>query len=89
MFLKKKLSKDDQIKKEIMDRAIIIAEEAYKKEVMFKTLTGSDMHYAIIYDLMKAAQLTGKVTLKFKDGTDIVIENTNPRDELNEQSLLY
>lgn len=83
-------SEDRKIRKEIKKRAFAIAEEHYRKEVMFQSLQSSDFHYAILFDLMKAAQLTGKVTVEMKDGTKILIED-DKRAELNklDQSPLY
>ncbi len=75
--------KEQAIKKEIMSRAEKLATEMYEKEVMFQTLKASDLNYTIIQDLIKAAKLTGKVTIKLKDGTEIVIEGASERDELN------
>lgn len=75
-------SEEKKIKREILKRAMAIAEEHYRKDVMFKSLQASDFHYAILFDLMKAAQLTGKVTVEMKDGTKIVIEDDR-RGELN------
>lgn len=72
-----------QIKRDIMKRAEQIATEAYEKEVMFKSLSASDLHYAIISDMIQAANLTGKVVIKMKDGTEIVIEGNKEREELN------
>jgi len=77
-----------KIKKQIKDNALRMAEESYKKDLMFRTLQSSDLHYAIIQDLMKAAQLTGLVTIKLKDGTEIKIENkVDARTELNREDL--
>lgn len=78
-----KLSEEQKVKKEIMARAMKIAEEAYHKEIMFKTLQASDLHYAILYDLMKASHMTGRVVVKMKDGTEILIESAKERDQLN------
>jgi len=87
-FGKKPLSEEEKIKKAIVDRALEVAEQTYKKDVMFRTLQESDFTYAIMNDLMKAAKLTGKVTVKFVNGTEVVIENTelyqsSPREELD------
>jgi hypothetical protein len=87
-FGKKPLSEEEKIKKAIVDRALEVAEQTYKKDVMFRTLQESDFTYAIMNDLMKAAKLTGKVTVKFINGTEVVIENTelyqsSPREELD------
>jgi hypothetical protein len=88
LFGKKPLSEEEKIKKAIVDRALEVAEQTYKKDVMFRTLQESDFTYAIMNDLMKAAKLTGKVTVKFINGTEVVIENTelyqsSPREELD------
>lgn len=81
-------SEERKIKKQIFANAMKMAEDAYKKDVMFRTLQASDLHYAIIQDLMKAAQLTGLVTIKLKDGTEIKIENkSDVRGELNHAQL--
>jgi hypothetical protein len=83
-------SEEKKIKKQIIANALRMAEDSYKKDVMFRTLQASDLHYAIIQDLMKAAQLTGLVTIKIKDGTEIKIENRQEaRSELNRQGELY
>jgi hypothetical protein len=83
-------SEEKKIKKQIIANALRMAEESYKKDVMFRTLQANDLHYAIIQDLMKAAQLTGLVTIKLKDGTEIKIENRqDARNELNRQGELY
>ena len=78
-------SEERKIKKAIMDKAMAMANETYTKDVMFRTLQSSELHYAIIQDLMKAAQLTGTVTIKMKDGTEIKIESKqeDTRSELN------
>ena len=83
MFFKKKLTAEEQIKQNIIDRAMAMAEETYKKDVMFRSLQASDLHYAIIEDLMKAAKLTGVVVIKLKDGTEIKIESKEDREHLN------
>ena len=73
-----------KIKQRIRGQALAMANESYKKDVMFRALQSSDLHYAIIQDLMKAAQLTGLVTIKLMDGTEIKIENKeNAREQLN------
>jgi len=83
-------SEDQKIKAEIYRKALAMAEDAYKKEVMFRTLQASDLHYAIIQDLMKAAQLTGLVTITLKDGSVIKIENKeDARAQLNAGDSLY
>jgi hypothetical protein len=79
-----------KIKARIRKQAMQMAEESYKKDVMFRTLQASDLHYAIIQDLMKAAQLTGLVTITLKDGTTIKIENKeDARAELNRSEQLF
>lgn len=80
-------TEERKIKKAIIANAMKMADDAYKKDVMFRTLQASDLHYAIIQDLMKAANLTGKVTIELKDGTKIVIENKEARQQLNESQL--
>lgn len=75
---------EKQIKKDIMKRAIAMATDAYEKDVLFKSLQASDLHYAIIEDMIKAANMTGKVTIKLKDGSEIVIEGKDDREELNQ-----
>ena len=83
-------SEDQKIKKQIYDKAMAMAEEAYHKEVMFRTLQASDLHYAIIQDLMKAAQLTGLVTITLKDGSVIKIENKeDARAQLNSSDSVF
>jgi hypothetical protein len=82
-------TEEKKIKRQIIANAMKMAEDAYKKDVMFRTLQASDLHYAIIQDLMKAAALTGKVTIKLKDGTEIVIENKEAREQLNEATQLF
>lgn len=81
-------STEKKLKKQIMDRAIAMAEQAYQKDFMFRDLQARDLNYAIIKDLMHAAKLTGKVTIKLhgKDGSpsaDVIIENVEQREELN------
>jgi hypothetical protein len=83
------MSEEKKIKAEIYKKAMAMAEDAYQKEIMFKSLQASDLHYAIIQDLMKAAQLTGLVTITLKDGSVIKIENKGEaRQQLND-GLLY
>jgi hypothetical protein len=82
-------TEERKIKKAIIANALKMADDAYKKDVMFRTLQASDLHYAIIQDLMKAANLTGKVTIELKDGTKIVIENKEAREQLNELNQLF
>lgn len=82
------MSEEKKIKREIYRKAKAMAEDAYQKEIMFKSLQTSDLHYAIIQDLMKAAQLTGLVTITLKDGSVIKIENKeNAREQLNNGGL--
>jgi hypothetical protein len=76
-------SEERRIKKQIMDRAKAMAEETYRKDVMFRSLQASDLHYAIIEDLMKSAKLVGEVVIKLKDGTEIKIKSDDNRQELN------
>jgi type III secretion system FlhB-like substrate exporter len=77
-------SEEKRIKKQIMDRAKAMAVETYKKDLMFRTLQASDLHYAIIEDLMKSANLVGEVVIKMKDGTEIKIKSDdNARANLN------
>jgi len=78
-------SEEAKIKRAIYRKAQAMAHEAYEKDVMFRTLQSTELHYAIIQDLMKAAQLTGTVTIKMKDGTEIKIESKqeDTRSELN------
>ena len=66
-----------------------MAEQQYHKDVAFRTLQNSDLHYAIIQDLMQAAKLTGLVTIKLKDGTEIKIESKPEREQLNELGGLF
>ena len=68
-------TEEQKIKKQIYSRAMAMAEDSFKKEIMFRTLQASDLHYAIIQDLMKAASLTGSVTITLKDGAVIKIES--------------
>jgi len=80
-------SEEEKIKEGIVKRALELAEQTYKKDVMFRTLQESDFTHAIMQDLMKSARLTGRVTIKFVNGTEVVIENLdrytdNPREEL-------
>ena len=80
-------SEEEKIKEGIVKRALDLAEQTYKKDVMFRTLQESDFTHAIMQDLMKSARLTGRVTIKFVNGTEVVIENLdrypdNPREEL-------
>lgn len=80
-------SEEEKIKEGIVKRALELAEQTYKKDVMFRTLQESDFTHAIMQDLMKSARLTGRVTIKFTNGTEVVIENLdrypdNPREEL-------
>lgn len=80
-------TEEEKIKDGIVKRALDLAEQTYKKDVMFRTLQESDFTHAIMQDLMKAAKLTGRVTIKFVNGTEVVIENLdrypdNPREEL-------
>jgi len=80
-------SEEEKIKEGIVKRALELAEQTYKKDVMFRTLQESDFTHAIMQDLMKGAKLTGRVTIKFVNGTEVVIENLdrypdNPREEL-------
>jgi len=78
-------TEEDRIRKEIYAKAMKMAEESYHKEIMFRTLQASDLHYAIIQDLMKAASFTGLVTITLKDGTAIKIESKDgPRDRLSQ-----
>jgi len=56
--------KEAAAKKRIFDQAYQIAETAYKKEQEYEKLTHSDLNYAIIEDLIKAARLTGTVTIE-------------------------
>jgi hypothetical protein len=77
-------SEERKLKKQIFDRARAMAEDSYKKEIMFRSLQASDLHYAIIQDLMKAATMTGIVTITLKDGSVIKIENRqDARADLN------
>ena len=77
-------SEEKKIKRQIMERAKAMAEETYKKDLMFRTLQASDLHYAIIEDLMKSAKLVGEVTIKLKDGTEIKIKSDDQtRENLN------
>lgn len=74
---KKALTEEEKIRQGIFDRAMQMAEQTYKKDVMFRTLQESDFTYAIMTDMMKAAKLTGRVTIKFINGTEAVIENAD------------
>jgi len=81
----KKDSDEQKLKKQIYERALAMAEDSYKKELMFRSLQASDLHYAIIEDLMKAAKLTGEVIITLKDGATVKIVNKEPdyRADLN------
>lgn len=81
-------TEESKIKKEIFKRAMQIAEETYRKDVMFKSLETSDLHYAILYDLIKAAQFTGSVTVTLKDGTRIDIRD-DARTGLNKLDQVF
>lgn len=80
-------TEEEKIKEGIVKRALELAEQTYRKDVMFRTLQESEFTYAIMTDLMQAAKLTGRVTITFKTGTEVVIENLdrypdNPREAL-------
>jgi hypothetical protein len=77
-------TKEARIRAEIRRNALKLAEEQYRKDVAFRSLQSGDLHYAIIQDLMNAAKLTGLVTIKLKDGTEIKIESKPERQQLNE-----
>jgi hypothetical protein len=79
------------IKKQIMERAKKMAEEAYYKEVAFKSLQGTTLNYTIIADLVKAANFTGKVEIQFADGTKVMITDTSvsPRQALNDGAQYF
>lgn len=79
-------SEERKIKKAIFDRAKAMAKESYQKDVMFRTLQASELHYAIIQDLMVAAKYTGSVVVELKDGTKInfVSKEQDPRSRLEE-----
>jgi hypothetical protein len=79
-------SKEYKIRAEIKRNALKLAEEQYRKDVAFRSLQSTDLHYAIIQDLMQAARLTGRVTIKLADGTEIKIESKDDRDDLNDKS---
>lgn len=86
-WFKKALTEEEKIRQGIFQRAHELAEQTYKKDVMFRTLQESEFTYAIMQDLMKTAKLTGRVTITFKTGTEVVIENLdrypdNPREAL-------
>jgi len=83
-------SVERRIRKEIYARAKITANEAIKKEFLFKALSESNFNYTIMDDLVKAAQLLGKVEVKFKDGTTVTIYDStvNIEQDLNEKDVL-
>lgn len=73
-----------KVKNEIKRNAMRMAEEHYKKDVQKRKLEMSDLSFPIIQDLMQAAHFAGKVTLKFRDGTEMVIEPKPERQQLDE-----
>ena len=75
-------SDEKKIKAEILKRAKLIAEENYRKEIMFQAFQASDLHYAILIDLMKVAKINGRVSITFKNGDTVVIEDKGDREEL-------
>lgn len=81
-------TEEAKIKREIMKRAIKIAEDTYRKEVMFNSLQANDLHYAIIFDLIKTAQYTGSVSITLKDGTKIEIRD-DARGTLNKLDQVF
>jgi len=83
------MKSERQIKREIKARAMQMASDAYEKEVMFQTLQAGDLNYSIIEDLITAANLTGEVVIKFKDGPEVTIKSKKGRDELNNNSEFY
>lgn len=78
-----------QIKKEIKARAMKMASDAYEKEVMFTALQAGDLNYAIMEDLIQAANMTGSVVIKWRDGTTATIKGKDERAELNNGTQLY
>jgi len=76
-------TEEKKIKRAIYKRAEEMAKQTYEKDVMFRSLQASDLHYAIIEDLMKAAKLTGEVEIKLKDGSVIKIKNDEARSSLS------
>ncbi len=77
-------TEEAKIKREIRRNALKLAEEQYHKDIAFRALKSSDLHYAIIQDLMHAAKFTGLVTIEFKDGTKMRIEDKGDRERLKE-----
>lgn len=76
------------MKKEIMARARVIAENQYRKDLMMKEFTESDLTHAVLLDLMKAAHLAGRITVEFKGGTKLLIEH-DPRAQLDKLDTLF
>jgi hypothetical protein len=83
------LTHEEKIRREIRRKAFAhakaTADEAYAKDVAFRALQASDLHYAIIQDMITAAKLAGSVTIKLRDGAEIRIDSRSDRDQLNEQ----
>ncbi len=77
-------TEEAKIKREIRRNALKLAEEQYRKDVAFRSLRSSDLHYAIIQDIMQAAKFTGLVLIELKDGTKIRIEDKGDRERLKE-----
>jgi hypothetical protein len=73
LFWTLETSAQKKIRKEIMAKATTIALEAYEKEAKYQRLTSGNLNYDIISDLIKAAQFTGKVEIRFADGTQVNI----------------
>jgi hypothetical protein len=84
MFFRK--TEEQRLKEQIFKRAQEMAQQTFEKEIAFKSLQASDLNYTIIQDLIKAARLTGLVTIKFKDGTEVKIESKDDRTQLNQIS---
>ena len=78
-----------EIERRAYEQAKVLASEAYAKDVAFRSLQASDLHYAIIQDLIQAAKLTGRVTVKLKDGSEIIIESKGDREILNGSGGLF
>jgi hypothetical protein len=80
---KKEFTEEQRIRQRMIDQAVALADEAYKRDAAIRRLRMQDLTSTILQDLVNAAYYDLKVTVTLSDKTQLTFERTDVQQQLN------